>query len=85
MTEASRRALVGAGIAVVALLWGLPFLLMPEIRALPGPVPASLVTSFYLLTFVEWLVFWLLLSAAVGLLWPRLAAGTGMGATGRLS
>lgn len=70
-TGSARRALIGAGVAVVAFLWALPFLLMPEIRPLPGPVPDSLVASFYLLTFVEWLLFWLVLSVAVGFLWPR--------------
>lgn len=81
-TEAARRGLVGGGVALVAFLWGLPFLLKPEIRALPGPVPASLVSAFYALSLGEWLVFWLLLGAAVGWLWPRFAVTPSTGATG---
>lgn len=71
-TPGVRRALLAVSMAIVALLWVLPFLLKPPIFALPSPIPQSLVNTFYALTLVEWLLFWMTLSTAVGFLWPRL-------------
>ncbi len=69
--QRSRAALALGGLAIVAFLWVLPFLLKPEVTALPGAAPQSLIDSFYTLTIVSWIVFWAFLSLGLGLIWPR--------------
>ncbi len=65
------RGSVGLSLSVGALLWILPFLLRPEIEIVPGNVSPELIRTFYYLTLLEWTVFWLVLSTALGRLWPR--------------
>lgn len=68
-----RGGLLTASVAVVALVWALPFLFKPEI-GIVSAVPEPLLQTFALLTFVGWALFWALLSTLTALLWPRFEA-----------
>ncbi len=70
-TPAVRQALLAGSAGIVAVMWALPFLLKPPIFALPSPIPQSLIDTFYALTIIEWLLFWTILSTALGFLWPK--------------
>ncbi len=70
----ARRSLLLGSLIVVALLWAMPFLLKPKIERVPGVVPAGLIETFYYLTLLEWLVFWVALSVALTFLWLRIEA-----------
>ncbi|MFQ5838909.1 MAG: CbtA family protein [Thermoplasmata archaeon] len=70
----AKRVLLAVSLLIVSFLWLLPFLLKPEITAIPGDVPPELIQTFSYLTILEWVLFWSVLSTALGLLWSRLEA-----------
>ncbi len=70
----ARKFLLGGSLLVVATLWTLPFLLRPRIERISGVIPSGLIETFYYLTVLEWAVFWVVLSTALALLWPRFRA-----------
>ncbi len=66
----SRGILLGASLAVVAVLWSLPFLLKPEITPITE-LPRPFLELYFYLTVLEWAIFWTVLSAVLAVLWPR--------------
>jgi predicted cobalt transporter CbtA len=70
-TPRSRHLLLAASLGVIALLWTLPFLLKPEITFVPGDVPVSFLQLYTAMMFLQWVIFWGVLSTALGLLWTR--------------
>lgn len=70
-TEAGRGTVLVLSLLVVQAVWALPFLLGPETVIRRGPVPASLITAFAFLTFLEWILFWAVLSTGLAFFWRR--------------
>lgn len=78
-SRGGRMALLFGSVVLVGFVWALPFLLQlalrPDFSLDPGNTPVALIEAFRLYSLLGWALFWAVLTAATGLLWPRLAAG----------